>query len=71
MNASEFLTPATAAKQAGVSRSLIYAWIKEKRLACFRVGSAGRRGRILIAPGDLDEVIRECRHERHPLLALE
>jgi hypothetical protein len=64
-----WLTPKLAARKAGVSQSLIYTWIKEQRLACFRMGAAGRRGRILIDPADLDVVIRECRRERHPLLA--
>jgi len=62
------LTPKEAAAHAQVSRSLIYAWIREKRLACFRMGTAGRRGRLLIDPADLDRVIAECREDRHPLL---
>jgi excisionase family DNA binding protein len=58
-----------AARQAKVSCSLIYAWIKEKRLACYRVGTAGRRGRILIDPADLEVLMKECRQERHALLS--
>jgi excisionase family DNA binding protein len=60
-----------AARAAGVSESLIYAWCAERRLAHYRVGAAGRRGRILIDPADLDAVMRTCRADRHPLLAVE
>jgi excisionase family DNA binding protein len=63
------LTVKEAAQKAQVSQSLIYTWVKEKRLACFRMGSSGRRGRILIDPVDLEVVIRDCRQERHPLVA--
>lgn len=63
------MTVKEAATKARVSPSLIYVWVKEKRLACFRMGSAGRRGRILIDPADLEVVITECRRDRHPLLA--
>jgi hypothetical protein len=62
------LTVKQAATKAQVSPSLVYVWIREKRLACFRMGSSGRRGRILIDPTDLEVVIRECRQERHQLL---
>jgi excisionase family DNA binding protein len=62
------LTPKQAAEWAKVSPSLVYQWIKERRLACYRMGATGKRGRILIDPGDLDKLIHECRQERHPLL---
>jgi hypothetical protein len=32
----------------GLSRALIYLWVEERRFSCLRVGSVGRRGRILI-----------------------
>jgi excisionase family DNA binding protein len=63
------LTPRQAAKLAGVSGSLIYRWCAEGRLAHYRVGTSGRRGRILIDPADLDRLMRECRREVHPLLS--
>lgn len=66
---TNYLTVRDAAKAAGVSQSLVYQWVKEKRLACFRMGGLGRRGRILIDPADLAVVIQECRQERHPLLS--
>lgn len=63
------LTVKEASRQAKVSPSLVYQWVKEKRIACYRMGSLGKRGRILIDPADLDVVIKECRQERHPLLS--
>lgn len=65
---TEGLTPAEAAKRAKVSRSMIYTWCAEKRLAHYRFGAEGRRGRIVIDPDDLDKLIAECRKERHPFL---
>ena len=62
------LTPKQAAERAGVSTSLIYTWCAEQRLAHYRIGAEGKRGRILIDPADLDRLIAECRQERHPLL---
>lgn len=58
-----------AAERAGVSASLVYAWCHERRLPHYRAGGAGKRGRILIAPADLDAFVRTLRRERHPLLA--
>jgi excisionase family DNA binding protein len=62
------LSPKRAAQLAGVSASLVYQWCVERRLAHYRVGTAGRRGRILIDPADLERLMRECRREVHPLL---
>lgn len=63
------LTPKQAAERAGVSSNLIYLGCKEGRLALYRLGSEGSRGRILIDPADLDRLMEACRQERHPLLA--
>ena len=63
------LTPKTAAERAGVSASLVYAWCREQRLPHYRVGREGTRGRIRIAPADLDAFITTLRQGRHPLLA--
>jgi len=65
------LTPKQAADQARVSVSLIYNWCADGRLAHYRLGRAGRRGRILIDSADLEKVIADCRKERPPLLAAE
>ena len=69
MSDDKKLTPREAAHRARVSTSLIYSWCSEGRLAHYRLGATGRRGRILIDPADLDAVIEECRRDRHPLLA--
>jgi excisionase family DNA binding protein len=50
----KLLTVADAAERAGVSISLVYQWVDERRLAHFRVGGRGKRGKILISPRDLD-----------------
>lgn len=53
-----------AAKRLGISRSLLYQLIKEKRLPHRRIGAKGRRGKIIIAEEDviafLDSVRREA-----------
>jgi excisionase family DNA binding protein len=63
------LTPKQAAERAGVSTSLIYVLCQERRLAHYRIGTDGKRGRILIDPADLDRFMEQCRRDRHPLLA--
>lgn len=65
---SDLLTVKEAAALARVSRSLVYAWCDERRLAHVRAGGAGKRGRILISRADLETLLRELRVERHPLL---
>jgi excisionase family DNA binding protein len=65
---NKLMTPKAAAEHLGVSPSLVYQWIEEQRLAHYRFGGEGRRGRILIAPADLDKLMQHCRVERHPLL---
>jgi excisionase family DNA binding protein len=62
------LTVKMAAIKAGVSPSLVYAWVKEQRLACLRVGRMGRRGSIRIDPDDLDKFVTTLRQEVHPFL---
>ena len=42
-----------AARQAGVSRSLVYAWCRAKRLRHLRAGAGKRRGKIVIEEEDL------------------
>lgn len=67
--APDLLTAKEAAALARVSRSLVYAWCDERRLAHLRAGGAGKRGRILIRRTDLEEFLRELLVERHPLLS--
>jgi excisionase family DNA binding protein len=61
VDAKRKLTPKEAADYAGVSDSMIYQWCDERRLAHYRVGGKGRRGKILIDPDDLDAVLASCR----------
>ena len=60
------LTASQAAKLAGVSRSLIYQLCEERRLPHLRLGTKGRRGRILIEEFDLLTFLEECRIEQEP-----
>jgi excisionase family DNA binding protein len=62
------LTVNEAAARLGVSVSLIYLWIDERRLPHYRLGGKGKRGKIGILPRDLDDFIASLRVERHPLL---
>jgi excisionase family DNA binding protein len=57
------LTVAEAAERAGVSDSLVYEWCQTRRLAHFRPGGKGKRGKILISPDDLDVFISSLRVE--------
>jgi excisionase family DNA binding protein len=57
------LTASQAAKLAGVSRSLIYQLCEERRIPHLRLGTKGRRGRILIEEADLIEFLERCRVE--------
>lgn len=57
----KLLTPAQAAEAAGVSSSLIYQLCDERRLAHYRVGGRGKRGKILIDHRDLERFLEEHR----------
>ena len=57
------LTIKQAAVRAGVSTKLVYQWCDERRLAHFRLGGSGKRGRIIIEDGDLDTFLKGCRVE--------
>jgi excisionase family DNA binding protein len=64
----QLLTPREAATSAGVSSSLVYQWCRDQLLPHYRFGTQGRRGKILIAPSDLEAFMQQCRVERHVLL---
>ena len=64
-------TPNEAAKEIGVSPSLVYQWCREQLLPHYRFGGNGRRGRILIALADLEAFMKGCRVGVHPLLRSE
>lgn len=55
------LTPRQAAEKIGLSVSLIYQLCKSGSLQHLRVGSPGRRGRILIDPHSFDQFLESCR----------
>ncbi len=57
------LTVKQAARHAGVSESLIYQWCDERRLVHYRVGGAGKRGKILIDPADVDTFLASLKVE--------
>ena len=52
-----------AAERVGVSESMIYQWCHERRLAHLRLGTGGRRGKILIEEADLDAFVNAQRVE--------
>jgi excisionase family DNA binding protein len=52
-----------AAERVGVSESLIYQWCEERRLAHYRLGGKGKRGKIGISPSDLDSFMASLRVE--------
>jgi hypothetical protein len=57
------LTVREAANRAGVCPSLIYNWCSTKLLAHYRVGAAGRRGKIVIDETELDSFLQRFRVE--------
>ena len=63
------LTVKSAAKRAGVSASLVYAWCKAGVLKHSRFGRPGKRGCVRIAEADLLAFLAECRREGQPSLA--
>lgn len=52
-----------AAKRAGVSPGVVYAWIAAKSLPCYRLGMPGKRGKVLIEEADLDRFLASCKVE--------
>jgi excisionase family DNA binding protein len=59
------LTVAECAKRAGVSESLVYAWLRDRLLVFYRFGRPGKRGKILVAQADLDAFLESCRVDGH------
>lgn len=57
------MTPREAADDLGVSPSLIYQLVEERRIGHIRVGGKGRRGRILIELKALEAFLEENRVE--------
>lgn len=59
----KLLTTDEAAMMVAVSVSLIYEWCHERRLPHFRLGGAGKRGKIVIDERELLAFLRTCRVE--------
>jgi excisionase family DNA binding protein len=59
----KLLTVTEAAIRAGVSESLVYQWIDERRLSHYRLGGKGKRGKIGISPSDLEAFIEGLKVE--------
>lgn len=59
----QLLNVKEAAERIGVSESLIYQWCEERRLAHYRPGGKGKRGKILISSADLDAFMESIRVE--------
>lgn len=62
------LTPKQVAEQEGVSQALIYQWCQEG-LPHYRLGGAGRRGRIMIDSSDLVAFLESCKFTPQGLAA--
>jgi excisionase family DNA binding protein len=52
-----------AAERAGVSPAMVYQWCDERRLAHYRCGGEGKRGKIVISEEDLDAFVQSIRVE--------
>src|SRR5437899_1939540 len=57
------LTPKKCAELAGVSASMVYQWVKERRFPVYRVGGKGRRGRILVEESDIAAFLESLKVE--------
>ena len=57
------LTVAEVAERLGVSESLVYALVSEKRLKAMRLGRQGKRGKILVPEDQLQAFVEGCTEE--------
>ena len=55
------LTIKEAAARARVSETLVRGWVRDGSLPHFRLGAKGKRGKIAIAPEDLDALMASFR----------
>ena len=57
------LTVAECAERLGVSASLVYALVSEKRLKAHRLGRRGRRGKILVSEEQIEAFLEATRED--------
>jgi len=62
----KFLSVTEAAERIGVSESLVYQWVEERRIPHYRLGGKGKRGKVMIAEADLSAFLASCRQEAKP-----
>ncbi len=55
------MTVKETARRAGVCERVVRGWVAEGRLAHFRLGAAGKRGKIVVAERDLDALLDSLR----------
>jgi excisionase family DNA binding protein len=54
------MTVKEAAAKMKISESLVYQLVTEGRLRCFRIGSQGRRGKVVISAEHIDAFLKTC-----------
>lgn len=57
------MTAKQAAERLGISKSLLYQLVAEKRLPHRRIGGKGRRGKIVIEEEDVRAFMEGCKVE--------
>jgi excisionase family DNA binding protein len=62
----KLLSVIEAAERIGVSESLVYQWVEERRIPHYRLGGKGKRGKVMIEEADLSAFLASCRHEAKP-----
>ncbi|MDY3551486.1 helix-turn-helix domain-containing protein [Gemmata sp. JC717] len=55
------LTIKEAAARARVSETIVRGWVRDGSLPHYRLGAKGKRGKIAIAPEDLDALVASFR----------
>ena len=55
------MTVKQAMQKTGISQSLLYALCGEGRLPHYRIGTGGRRGKVMIDEDDLSAFLSRCR----------
>jgi excisionase family DNA binding protein len=61
------LTVKQVAQRLGISASLVYSWCEDRLLPHYRMGSRGKRGKILIEEAALNAVLQSRKVEAKPI----